>query len=474
MKKGLIIKTVYILVLCISISTVAFTSSADVYEGYYQSIFDVIDLMYYRGIGINNIRSTALNGAMTGMNEYSCFVLNEQIEEPNSNTGVFLENVRTGLKVVSVIPDSSAFNAGIEVGDTIILIDKMNTAVMSEDYFNSYISGKNSALIRYIDYETGEINSAVLESDTTSGRDVEFVYLENAGYLRINRFSEYTTDRTAGILESMKKMGSKNIIVDLRSLNTMNLDDACAFADLLIPSGTIARSGSGTYNASYKKIKLEIAVIVDDKTTGAAEAVAMALPGTVYGVDTVGYAVYANSYPVFSQHAYDFYVNLTGKTEIPDIVRYLERRDIEIKDSLVTGFLNIVESDVYASNRRRINKDNFCIPDVTVEDTSMGYNNYSPGAYVIDIERNYQEGSLNYDVFIAKKILGLLGFYSGEYNVQFDKNMVDAVNEYKLSMGFSADGVLDIDTQAALNTYSMIATVNEDACVKIALEDFAN
>lgn len=474
MKQKIIAKTIYILILCLTISTVAFTSSTDVYEGYYEGIFESLDMLYYRELGLDNIKSTALNGVMANLNEYSCFVLNDSDRTVNSNVGVFLEKVRNGLRVVSVLPDSSASESGIEAGDVIILMDKMSTVVMSEDAFNSYIIGNGSALISFLDYETGSTKSAVLEADTTAGRDVEFVYLDDVGYIRVNRFSEYATDRVRRITESMKELGNTKVILDLRSLFTMNIADACGLADSFIPMGTIARTGDRTYNAAYKKVTFDVAVLVDEKTVGAAEAVAMAVPGTVYGADSMGYAVFVKKYPVFSQSSYEFYVNKTGHTDLTRIFNNLKSRKIEIESSNITGYLNIVESGIYGSNKSRINQSNKINPDVYVENTEMGYLKYTPGSFMIDIERDYSTGSVNYDIYIAKKILGFLGYFDGEYNVVFDEEIMSAVNEYKVTMGFPEDGILDMNTQSALNTYSMRAAVSDDDCVIEAIKGFSD
>ncbi len=474
MKKKFIAKTAYVLMLCLAISSVAFTSSVDVYEQYYQGLFETIDMLYYRDLGFNNIQGTALNGVMENLNEYSCFVLNDNDNPINSGAGVFLEKIRNGLRVVSVLPDTTASAAGIKSGDVITLIDKMSTSVMSEDAFNYYISSNGSALINYIDMETGFTKSTVLEADTTGGRDVEFVYLDGAGYIRINSFSEFATARFKGILESMKTLGNTRLILDLRSLYSMNIEDAAKIADSLVSRGTIAEVKGKTYNAATKVVDFEIAVLIDENTVGAAEAIAMAVSGTVYGQESKGYAVYTKSYPVFNEESYAYYSNMSGETELSRIFNYLKSRNIEIEDTDITGYLNIVESGIKSGNRKLINENNNAKPDIYVTDTEMGYLNYTPGSYMIDIERDYREGSVNYDIYIAKKILGFLGFFNGEYNVVYNNEFTDAVNRYKSVMGFIEDGVLDMDTQSSLNTYSMKTAVSEDECVKQALSGFEN
>ncbi|HPQ46269.1 MAG TPA: S41 family peptidase [Clostridia bacterium] len=474
MNRRLIIKAAYILVICLLVSSVGFTSSSGVYEGYFQGLFEVIDMMYYRELGLDNIKGMALNGAMENLNEYSCFVLNDSEVRVNSNTGVFLEKVRNGLRVVSVLPDSSASDTGIEAGDTIILVDKMSTAAMSEDAFNSYVIGNGSALVIYIDKDTGSSRSVVLESGTTAGRDVEFVQLDGAGYIRVNRFSQFATDRFRGILEAMKALGNTRIILDLRSLYTMNIADACNLAEFLVSGDTMARTKEKSYNATAKDVGFEVAILVDEMTTGAAEAIAMAIPGTIYGQSSNGYAVFVRKYPVFTERAYEHYSEVAGTFEVKSIVSYLKSHSIELWDHEVTGYINIVESGIFAGNMMLINDKNRVVPDVYVEDTDMGYLNYSPGAYMIDIERDYRMGGVNYDIFIAKKILGFLGYFDGTYNVVFDDEFEQSLNEYKRTMGFPVDGVLDMGTQSSLNTYSMKTAVSEDECVKEALSGFLN
>lgn len=471
-KRSIMFKTAYILLLCLLISSVAFTSSADVYEGYYQGIVEFVDMLYYRDIGVDGLTGITLNGAMRGFNEYSCFVLNDSKTASTASSGVFLEKVRTGLRVVSVLPDTTAYEAGIRAGDTITLLDKMSTAAMSENAFNSYITENGSGLVNYIEGSTGLTKSAFLKADSKTGRDVEIVYLEGAVYIRVNRFSDFTTDRIAGIIESMKELGFSNAVLDLRELHTMNIEDAAGVADLFMTGGNIARTRKQTYNASYKKEVIDLAVLIDDNTVGAPEAIAIAMDATIYGQDSEGYAVYTGQYPVFSRTMFEKLREETGYTEVARIINYVSSHRLVIEDSDIAGHLNIVESGIYASNRKLIGPDNKPVPDVYLEDTEMGYMNYSPGAFEIDIERNYEEGAVNYDVFIAKKILGFLGYFNGEYDVVFRTEMKESVNEYKTAMGFEPDGILDLDTQASLNTYSMKTAVSNDTCVKAALAGF--
>jgi murein L,D-transpeptidase YcbB/YkuD len=56
-------------------------------------------------------------------------------------------------------------------------------------------------------------------------------------------------------------------------------------------------------------------------------------------------------------------------------------------------------------------------------------------------------------------------------NVVFDGEMTTAVNIYKKSVGFAPNGILDMSTQAMLNTYSMKTAVLNDNCVRAALAD---
>jgi len=473
MKRRLLIKTIYLLFVCLLVASMVFSSSSlTVNEDYYEGIYSFIDMMYRNELGIDNIMGASLNGVMDGLAPYSCFELSlKEYSGSFSGIGANLEKVRNGFIIVSVNPSSSAYKTGLVTGDVIYRIDKQNASAMGIESFMAYLHSRESVLIEVIDSDTGHISALRIDTEPYYSNDVDYVILDNAGYIRINAFSEATDDIVKGILGSVKALGMSEIILDLRDLASMNIKDSSAVAGLLSEGGTISRTRAGTYNVRKQEVDFNVSILVNSKTAGAGEIIASAVPSVIYGQATAGEAYYIKKYPVFTEEAYEYYSEETRIQGIVGILNHLKARSTEIPDSDISGYLNIVESGVFDSSGRLISADNRITPDVYVANTEIGYMDYTPGEGMIEIRRDYSEGSVNYDVFLAKKILLSIGVFNGTMNVVFDSDMARAVNAYKTSVGFTADGVLDMSTQAMLNTYSMKTAVLDDDCVQAALGD---
>lgn len=473
MKKSLFFKSIYVLLICLLISSLALSSSAlTVNEDYYDGLYSFIDMMYRNDLGIDSIMGASLNGVMNGLVSYSCFELSPGGENTSLyGIGANLEKVRDGFIVVSVNPSSPAYKAGLGTGDIIIRADKQNASAMGIGTLMEYLTDRDSVLLEVIEYKTGIINSVRVGTEPYYRNDVDYVILDEAGYIRINSFSESTDDVINGILVSLKALGMKDIILDLRDLTSMNIEAASAVAGLLSGGGTISRTKAGTYNVRKKEVEFEVRILINEKTAGAGEVIASAVPSVIYGMETAGMAYHIKKYPVFTEAAYAKYSKETGTQKITGILNYLNARGMEINDSEIAGYLNIVESGVFNSAGRLISSSTTISPDIVIDDTAIGYMDYVPGNGMIDVRRNYSKGNSNYDIYLAKKVLSALGVFNGTMNVVFDDDMAKAVNDYKKSVGFPADGILDMSTQSMLNTYSMKAAVLNDNCVKAALSD---
>ena len=473
MKKRILLKTLYILIVCMLVSSLVFSSSSiTVNENYFNGMFEFIDMFYRTDIGVDSIMASSLNGVLEGMSEYSCFELAvSQSGNSFSGIGANLEKTRDGFIIVSVGPSSPAFKAGLQAGDIIYRIDKQNAAVMSIEAFKAYLTVQESVLIEAKIRKTGQLMTVRVDTQPDYKNDVDYVILDEAGYIRLNAFSNTTADLVEGVLGSISSLGIDIIILDLRNLVSMNITDASAVAGLLSEGGTISRTKAGTYNVRKKKAEYNVKVLVNELTAGAGEVIAAAVPSVIYGQTTAGEASHIMQYPVFTDAAYKKYSERFRTDSIFSLVRILKSSGIELDESEIIGYLNLVESGVYNSSGKLISEETRIVPDVAVTDTSIGFMDFTPGEGMINIARDYKSGSINYDVFLAKKILSALGYFNGPMTVVFGDDMTRAVNDYKSGVGFSADGVLDMSTQAMLNTYSMKTAVMSDKCVQAALED---
>lgn len=473
MNKKLIFKIIYVITFCMLISAMVFSSSAvNVNNGYYDGLFSFIGNMHAMDIDAESLKGAALNGAMEGMSDYSCFTLAENPDTKSAyGLGAALEKNRQGFVVVSVSPASPAHKAEIKSGDIIISVDKYKTSTMGIESFSSYVSARESVLLEIYNTQLGYTNAVRVEKGVGFDRDVDYSLLDRAGYLRINRFTDETASIVQNYIEIIEKSLRKNLIIDLRNLVSMDVENACKIAMLISDNGMIARTGSKTYAVPEKETSLNVIAIINNQTKGAGEIIAGAPGVKTYGDVSGGEAVYISYYPVFSEFGYAQYKKETKQEDLTKILNYIKFMKPDISENYITGYIGIVESGVYNSKGKLISKQNPVVPDVFVENSEIGYMNYEPGENMINIRRDYSEGGVNYDIYMAKKILAHLGFYNGPMDVVFESEMIKAVNQYKIENGKAADGILDTDTQAMLNTYTLKIELEKDECIKAALGD---
>ncbi len=473
MNKKLIYRIIYITAICLLTSAMVFSSSAvNVNSDYYEGLFSFVSMMHAMDLDVESLKGASLNGAMEGMSEYSCFTLAENpYLQSARGIGAALEKTRQGFAVVSVTPASPAYEAEIQAGDVIISVDKHNTSTMGIEYFSSYVSSRESVLLEIHDRELGYTKAVRVSHSPGFDREVDYALLDRAGFIRINRFTDETASIVQSYIEIIEKSGRKNLILDLRDLVSMDVENGIEVALLVSEGGMVARTGSRTYASPLKGTGLNVGVIVNNHTKGAGEIIAGSPGVKVYGDSSGGKAVHLSYYPVFTEFGYAQYTKETGKEDLAGILNHIKFTNPEIPDGYVSGYIGIVESGVYNSQGRLISEQNPVIPDVYVENSEIGYMDYQPGEGMINIRRDYSEGGVNYDIYMAKKILSHLGFYNGPMDVVFGFEMTMAVNQYKRENGKPADGILDTDTQAMLNTYTLKTVLEKDECISAALND---
>lgn len=208
------------------------------------------------------------------------------------NIGVGIQTVKDkdgNMEIVAVIPGSPAEKAGLRKGDTVMQIDGREVvrityaeAVQSLDgAMGSHISFKilrenrndkasapggvqslNVAVTR------GEYTQQTVESDLING---------NVGYLRISRFSQNTPDDFNDAVSNLVNRGVCGLVIDLRGNADGSVEAAASVLDTLLPAGATVssrgRDGKTTveYTSKANEISLPMSVLVDSRTSGAAE-----------------------------------------------------------------------------------------------------------------------------------------------------------------------------------------------------------
>ena len=217
--------------------------------------------------------------------------------------GIEISKVTGELKVVSLIPDTPAYNSGLDAEDVIVKINGEETKEMSIDCAVKKITGPAGTdvelTVRHADStETVDIKitRANIDVPTIRGwtRDDhgQWEYMldqdNKVGYIRVTGFTANTAALMKKALAGLEADGMKSLIVDLRNNSGGYLDTAAELVDMFVDEGVIVstrpRLGLGETLRANKKATLHcpLFVLINGASASASEIVAGALSDPVY------------------------------------------------------------------------------------------------------------------------------------------------------------------------------------------------
>ncbi len=212
--------------------------------------------------------TNALYGMVNNLDEFSEFInitntkrIKEETRGEFGGLGIRLIGKEGELFVVTPLPDSPAYKAGIEPGDEIIQIDdKLIKDISSNDAIDMMrgtVGEKVTLIIKRKDKKGKEITKKfTLKKARIIPQIVYPKMLENnIGYIYIEDFSGHTVADVKNALENLKKQGMESLILDLRFNPGGTLDSAIDLAKMFIGENKLIVYTKGRKEAYFKEYK---------------------------------------------------------------------------------------------------------------------------------------------------------------------------------------------------------------------------
>lgn len=211
-------------------------------------------------------------------------------------------------RVVSDISDKSAMYASLARVDEIV---RKNYYYASDDkkMSQSLVSGYINALggdNKYMNAE--EYEQYKREKSSSEVKSVEYDKKDSYAYIRVERFYDSTVDEFKSALEKASSDSVTGIIIDLRDVSDGDSESAVKTADMIVPLGAdkekalaYASDKDGEtvkiWSADSADISLDIVILINEKTSGAAELFTAVLTGygkaVTVGAKTAGNGLYS-------------------------------------------------------------------------------------------------------------------------------------------------------------------------------------
>lgn len=236
-----------------------------------------------------------LDGYMYALGDkYSVYHTAEEMQElTNESNGdlvgigvrVMMDDETGGIRILNVMHDSPALEAGLQVGDVIV---KVGDLEVTADTYNTAVND--------VAGEAGtELTVTILRNGETFERTLtrrlvrsEAVFLEmqdnHTALIRIYEFTGNAADDFIAAMEEAQKAGATGYVFDVRNNPGGDLGVIVRILDYLLPEGPIVRiiDASGevvhTYTSDESEIQAPMVVLINENTASAAELFTSALP----------------------------------------------------------------------------------------------------------------------------------------------------------------------------------------------------
>jgi len=212
-----------------------------------------------------------------------------QLRGSFEGVGLELDRGDGQLRVISPLAGSPSERAQIRSGDVIVAVDGVDIAQLSLDDVSGRIRGPRGTSVSLGLVRDGNPLTVVVVRDTIKVESVRSRLLPGdtpLAYVRINIFSELTSQQLREQLAPLLTQGSKAVVLDLRGNPGGYLTAAVDVTSDFLKDGVVLyqdRGGTDAARQAYhtsgspQAADLPVAVLVDRGSASAAEIVAAAL-----------------------------------------------------------------------------------------------------------------------------------------------------------------------------------------------------
>ena len=423
-------------------------SYGSLYQGAMEKVFEENPELY----------EAALRGMLESIDEYSEYYNSDE-------SAALMQNVMGGIvgigvtidfsdteaaRIVSVIPDTPAERAGLEVGDILISVDGYGLRGVKSELVLNHIRGDVGTEV-YLEVERdGQIIGFNMIRQEIVGTSITHEVIEEDGikvmYIRVHGFVMNTAEKFEESLKAADAAGITNIIIDVRDNGGGILEQAIAMVDNFVPKGKLIttedhkiallnRKYSGT---KVEKNKYKVVVLINEYSASASEVLAAALDeneeATLVGEKTYGKGT----------------IQTITALSNGGMIKYTSGYYLTPNGNNING-IGVYPDITVENHKEKVDADKF---------GDFGYTNV------------YREGDVGEEIKTAKEILSYLGIFVGEINDVYDRDLYYAVHSFQARVGVFPYGVLDFTTQLQIHNYLRMIEVEVDDQLNTALAEF--
>jgi len=287
---------------------------------------ELISESYFRDVSDDDLQAASVRGMIESLrkkydDEFSHYFSPDEYDDFQDalgsefeGVGLSIAEVKEGLRVTAVIPDSPAEAAELDVGDVVVSVDGESIAGVPAEVATSRIKGEPGTEVE-------------LTIEPATGGDAEDIVLERAkinlpaatgeirraegtevAYVSFDSFDEGAHGELRSEIERLYTEGAEGLVLDLRGNGGGRLDEAVLAASLFVEDGDVVTTrgrttGEEVYDAMGEALgPRPTVVLIDRGSASATEILAAAIQsydlGTIVGEPSFGKGTVQQSVPL--------------------------------------------------------------------------------------------------------------------------------------------------------------------------------
>ena len=280
--------------------------------GKFKDVLSLTEKYYVDTVDTQKLVEAAINGLLTQLDPHSVYIppsqlpkITEDFQGSFEGIGVEFDVINDTLIVISPISGGPSEALGILGGDKIVKINDTSCVGIKRDDVPKKLRGRKGTHVSVSIIRAGEKNP--IEYDIVRDKipiysvDASFIYGEDIGYIRINRFAQTTHDEFVDAAMKLHSQGMKKLVLDLRDNPGGYLDQAFKMADELLPKGkkvVYTKARRSEFDEEYissgngKLVDVPLVILVSHGSASASEIVSGAVQdwdrGLIAGETTFG------------------------------------------------------------------------------------------------------------------------------------------------------------------------------------------
>src|SRR5690606_30968300 len=194
-----------------------------------EEMINLVNNRYVDSVSKDALFEDAVSGILQHLDPHTIYIparemqkVREKLEGNFQGIGIEFYMLRDTALVTKVVRNSPAEEAGLQVGDKLILADSVRIAGagLDESRLITLMQGEGRAGVHVavLRPEAQALTEVTIRKGTVPIRSVDIAYMldRETGYIRINRFSATTYREFVESMESLLSQGMTALILDLR------------------------------------------------------------------------------------------------------------------------------------------------------------------------------------------------------------------------------------------------------------------